>query len=176
MKLWMNEGMVENSLNLIIQRLASSDYVAVSQKVNETSSPNVSGLHSQMTQSRGSPGWPSAQGFDSRQAEGGDGSAALARRFLGSQNTRPFHGLIYQPPIRHLTIIHSRAELKNTSLTTSRPKQLHWENHVFQQLNHFSSPSPGLSFGWREIVERLAGGDGSPQHRCPWTTLTTSHG
>ena len=28
----MNEGMIENSLNLIIQRLASSDYVAVSQK------------------------------------------------------------------------------------------------------------------------------------------------
>ena len=114
--------------------------------------------------------------FESPQVEGGDGSAALARRFLGSQNTRPFHGLIYQPPIRHLTIIHSRAELKNTSLTTSRPKQLHLENHVFQQLNHFPSPSPGLSFGWREIVERLAGGDGSTQHRCPWTTLTTSHG
>merc|ERR1712076_344061 len=74
------------------------------------------------------------------------------------------------------TIIHSRAELKNTSLTTSRPKQLHLENHVFQQLNHFPSPSPDLSFGWREVVERLAGGDGSTQHRCPWTTLTTSHG
>ena len=80
----MNEGMIENSLNLIIQRLASSDYVAVSQKVNETSSPNVSGLHSQMTQSRGSPGWPSAQGFESplsrrRRWERGAGSAILGK-------------------------------------------------------------------------------------------------
>ena len=75
----MNEGMIENSLNLIIQRLASSDYVAVSQKVNEPSSPNVSGLHSQMTQSRGSPGWPSAQGFDSPEVEAEMG----ARRWLG---------------------------------------------------------------------------------------------
>ena len=131
-------------------------------------------LHSQMTQSprfplhRAAWVWVTRREAEMRRALlVGDSWEA---RILDPSTAR------YTSPIGHLSIIHSRAELKNTSLTTSRPKQLHLENHVFQQLNHFPSPSPGLSFGWREIVERLAGGDGSPQHRCPWTTLTTSHG
>ena len=114
-------------------------------------------------------------GLSHQHEGGGDAGTGAGSAILG----KPEYSTLPRLDIPAQYAISKSFTAEQSSRTHRKPNQLPSKSsshHVFQQLNHFPSPSPGLSFGWREIVERLAGGDGSPQHRCPWTTLTTSHG